>query len=235
MYFFTYLSRELRRRMRQAIFITLGLAVGVGLVITVTAASAGVQNAQADVLKGLYGVGTDITVTGKAPSAPNPNAKTGDGSGTRVGITMGPNGAQMCVNNKCTPLKDGYTIDNLTSTGNQPIAAGNVHKVAALDHVSAAVGGLLLTDNQTTISQNPSPPTSFTVDGTDTANSKLGPLSNAVLSSGRTFKAGDATANDAVVDKNYATANDLAVGKTIKVAPSKSEIAAVEATKALLA
>ena len=36
--FFTYLRRELRRRMRQGVFIALGLALGVGLVITVTAA-----------------------------------------------------------------------------------------------------------------------------------------------------------------------------------------------------
>jgi ABC-type dipeptide/oligopeptide/nickel transport system ATPase component len=35
--FITYLLRELRRRMRQAIFIAAGLALGVGLVITVTA------------------------------------------------------------------------------------------------------------------------------------------------------------------------------------------------------
>jgi hypothetical protein len=41
--FVTYLLRELRRRMRQAIFIALGLALGVGLVITVTAASDGVR------------------------------------------------------------------------------------------------------------------------------------------------------------------------------------------------
>src|SRR6266705_2744096 len=61
--FVTYLVRELRRRIRQAIFIALGLAVGIGLVITVTAASAGVKNSQAAVLHSLYGVGTDITVT----------------------------------------------------------------------------------------------------------------------------------------------------------------------------
>ena len=35
--FTTYLLRELRRRMRQSIFIALGLALGVGLVITVMA------------------------------------------------------------------------------------------------------------------------------------------------------------------------------------------------------
>ena len=51
--FFTYLWRELRRRMRQAIFIAIGLALGIGLVITVTAASTGVKNAQASVLHSL--------------------------------------------------------------------------------------------------------------------------------------------------------------------------------------
>ena len=65
--FFTYLGRELRRRMRQASFIALGLAVGIGLVITVTAASSGVKDAQGTVLHSLYGVGTDITVT-QAPT-----------------------------------------------------------------------------------------------------------------------------------------------------------------------
>src|SRR5215469_6840459 len=66
--FFTYLRRELRRRMRQAIFISLGLALGIGLVITVTAASAGVKDAQGTVLQNLYGVGTSATVT-TAPTA----------------------------------------------------------------------------------------------------------------------------------------------------------------------
>jgi putative ABC transport system permease protein len=65
--FFTYLRRELRRRMRQAILIAFGLAVGIGLVITVTALSAGVKNAQGTVLHSLYGVGTDVTVT-QAPA-----------------------------------------------------------------------------------------------------------------------------------------------------------------------
>jgi putative ABC transport system permease protein len=217
MFFFTYLARELRRRMRQAVFIALGLAVGVGLVITVTAASSGVQNAEAGVLKGLYGVGTDITVTGQPPSAPSPNAKTGQGSGNRTSITMGPNGAQMCVNNKCTPLKDGYTIDDLIDMSYSPVGASEVRKVAALSHVTAATGGLLLTDNQTTISQNPSPPTSFTVDGTDVSSSRLGPLSNAVLTSGRTFTRADSARNVALVDKGYATSKNLKAGGTMKI------------------
>jgi putative ABC transport system permease protein len=59
----TYLHRELRGRLRQALLIALGLGLGVGLVITVTAASAGVGNAGSTVLHSLYGIGTDLTVT----------------------------------------------------------------------------------------------------------------------------------------------------------------------------
>lgn len=214
MFFFTYLSRELRRRLRQAVFIALGLAVGVGLVITVSAASSGVQNAEASVLKGLYGVGTDITVTGQPPAAPQPGqAKPLNGTQ----IEMGPGGAQMCVNGKCHPLQNGVTLDNLVNVNYSPVSASEIAKVAALRHVTAAAGGLLLTDNQTTISQSPSPPTSFTVDGTDVSGSKLGPLSNAVLASGRTLTQADSTRNVALVDKGYATSHSLKAGGTMKI------------------
>ena len=75
MFFVTYLRRELRRRMRQAIFIVLGLALGVGLVITVTAASAGIKKAQSRELSGLYGAGTALTVTGGNPGRPTIQAQ----------------------------------------------------------------------------------------------------------------------------------------------------------------
>jgi hypothetical protein len=41
----------------------------VGLAVTVAAASAGVKKAKAGVLSSLYGVGTDVTVTGAASGA----------------------------------------------------------------------------------------------------------------------------------------------------------------------
>ncbi len=213
MFFFTYLARELRRRLRQAILIALGLAVGVGLVLTVTAASAGVRNAQAGVLKGLYGVGTDVTVSGGAIPAPSGTAVP---SGA-VQITITPNGAEMCSDGKCHSLKNGYTQSNVVPTTGW-VSATDVAKVAALHDVAAAVGGLLLTDNTITISETGgSPPSSFTVDGLDLANLKLGPVSNAVLSSGKMFTPADANKNVAVVDSDYATANNLKVGKTIKI------------------
>src|SRR3984885_11089088 len=88
--FFTYLGRELRRRMRQAVIIALGLALGIGLVITVIAASSGVKNAQGTVLHSLYGVGTDITVT-KAPTAGSGGpGGFGFSAGGRGGTTKRP-------------------------------------------------------------------------------------------------------------------------------------------------
>lgn len=225
MFFFTYLARELRRRLRQAIFIALGLAVGVGLVLTVTAAAKGVQNAQAAVLKGLYGVGTDITVT-KPPPAFNPNA-VGNG-GTRVSI--GPGGAQVCNNGKCH--SGAQSIDNLSSDGGGALSAATVADIARLHHVTAATGGLALNDRQLNIPANiGSPgsslpqPVSFSVQGTDIATAgKLGPLSDAALTSGRHFTAADADANVAVVDSNYARAHSLKVGKTITIDKTKFTI-----------
>lgn len=217
MFFLIYLSRELRRRSRQAIFIALGLAIGVGLVITVTAAATGVRNAQGAVLKGLYGVGTDITATGKARTSSDgggPGSASGSG-GTR--IMIGPNGAELCQNGTCRSLKDGYTIYTLSSDLYRPLAAASVAKVRGLPGVAAAAGGLVLADNQTTISQAPSAPTSCSVDGTDISQPRLGPLSNAVLSKGRTFTTADADRDVAIVDSGYAASAGLSVGQAMKV------------------
>ena len=137
---------------------------------------------------------------------------------------MGPNGAQMCVNGKCRSLKNGYTIDTLASSSYQPMNEKAATEIAALHGVAAAAGGLLLTDNRTTISQNPSPPTSFSVDGTDISQQKLGPLSDAVTKTGRTFKPADANKNVAVVDANYATSNGLKTGGTITIGGTKFTI-----------
>ena len=76
----TYLYRELRGRVRQALLIALGLGLGVGLVTTVGAASAGVSDAQGTVLRSLYGIGTDLTITKSGTPAAN-----GPGGGFQAG------------------------------------------------------------------------------------------------------------------------------------------------------
>jgi len=241
--FFTYLRRELRRRMRQAVFISLGLALGVGLVITVTAASNGVKNAQGTVLHALYGVGTDVTVT-KTPKAGSFTPGS-FGFGFRTGTNKRP--APGTKINDST-LAAGPTLASISSS--------SVSTVSGLKDVAAAAGGLTLTDR--TISgtvpainfngggsggggfggsgsggsgsgssggggQNfraNFTTNTFGVDGVDISGGELGPLSSGKLSSGRTFAASDASSDVALLDSSYATQNKLKVGSTIAIGNS---------------
>jgi putative ABC transport system permease protein len=221
-FFLRYLGRELGRRARQATVIAIGLALGIGLVITVSAAAAGVQNAQASVLHSLYGVGTDITVT-QTPKQGSAIA-AGKGVGGRISIQGGPGqNPTVCINGKC---KTGaQTLDNLFPANNAPISYSDVGKIAKLADVRAAAGGLVLNDNRVTVSStNFSPPTSFSVDGVDLAHENLGPLSSGRISSGRTFRTSDANSYVAVVDSDYATANKLKVGDDVTIAKHKFAI-----------
>jgi putative ABC transport system permease protein len=240
--FFTYLRRELRRRIRQAIFIALGLALGIGLVITVTAASSGVKNAQATVLHSLYGVGTDITVT-QAPTAGS-GGPTGFGFRGRVGNQTRPAAGTK------------IDIDNLTSIGQGTLAASSVTSIGKLTHVAGAAGALSLTDAVITgkipaINTSGGSGTgtgggfggaggggggsfrgnfkssSFTVSGVDLNTGALGPLSAAKLKSGRTFASADAAADVAVVNADYATQKKLSVGSTITVAKTSFTVVGI--------
>src|SRR5580693_1291257 len=236
--FFTYLRRELRGRTRQAVFIALGFALGIGLVITVTAAATGVKNAQGTVLKALYGVGTDVTVT-KTPTAGSFTPGS-FGFGFRTGTTNRP--------------AAGTKINTSTLGGSAtlaPISTSSVSTVAALHDVAAAAGGLTLNDRTlsgtvpainvnggggggggfggggggggSSTGQNfraNFATNSFTVNGVDLSAGELDPLSSGKLSSGRTFTSADASSDVAVVDANYAAQNKLTVGSTIAIGNS---------------
>lgn len=224
--FFTYLRRELRRRRRQASFIALGIAVGIGLVITVTAASTGVKNAQGKVLHALYGVGTDVTVT-QSPKA---------GSGAPAGFGFrGRSGASGGTK---------INADVLVNPSLGTLGSSAVTSISQLKHVSAAAGGLTLTDTKISgkipkFSSGGGAPSSgggggnfrgniktnsFTVSGVDLATAKVGPLSSGKLKSGATFSTSDAHSDVAVVDANYATQKKLAVGSTVTVAKTKFKV-----------
>src|SRR5271166_1057677 len=232
--FFTYLRRELRGRMRQATFIALGLALGVGLVITVTAASAGVKHAQGTVLHALYGVATDVTMT-TTPAAGSFTPGS-FGFGFRTGTAKRP--------------AAGTKIDTSTLAAGATLAsigASSVSTVANLHDVSAAAGGLTLNDRTlsgTVPAINTSgggggfgggggggsgggqsfranfTTSSFGVDGVDISGGELGPLSSGKLSAGRTFTNADSSSDVALVDVSYATQNKLSVGSTIAIGDS---------------
>src|SRR5580693_9401684 len=231
--FFTYLRRELRRRIRQAIFIALGLAVGIGLVITVTAASSGVKSAEGSVLKNLYGVGTDATVT-KNPTAGSFAAGRPSNFNFKSGSTV--------------------KIDTLTATRSLgSLDDSAVTTISKLKGVAAA-SGALTADSVNTTFKIPkfsggsgaggapsggtggfSGPGSFnsgntvSVDGVDLASSAqaLGPLSNGTLKSGRTLKSSDASSDVAVIDSSYAKSASLKVGSTVTIASTKFTVVGI--------
>jgi putative ABC transport system permease protein len=217
MFFVTYLRRELRRRMRQAVFVALGLALGIGLVVTVAAASAGVKKAQSGVLSALYGVGTDVTVTGPAVAPPAPGTQPSRNGQT---FQIGAGGAEICTNGKCVNAA-GHTVDQLFPPLTRPISASKVAVVAGLHDVAAAVGAIALTDNSFTVPKNAGAPggssDSFTVDGVDTAHAPVGPLAAATIGSGHSFIAADSDADVAVVDSGYAISNGLKAGSAITI------------------
>jgi ABC-type lipoprotein release transport system permease subunit len=234
--FFIYLRRELRRRMRQVIFISLGLAIGIGLVITVTAASAGVAQAQGQVLHSLYGVGTDITVT-KAPAANSGGpfgfrVRGGGGTGTGARPTRPAPGTK-------------FSRSVLLNRALGPISSSSVTSISGLHGVAAAGGALALTDLSisgtvpnvqagggggfgggggtgggggggggfaSSFSTN-----TFTVNGTQISAGEVGPLSSSKITSGRTFTSADANSNVAVIDSSYAKQNKLTTGSKISV------------------
>jgi ABC-type lipoprotein release transport system permease subunit len=217
--FITYLTRELRRRMRQTIFIAFGLALGVGLVITVMAASNGVSATQGTVLKSLYGVGTDVTVT-QAPTA-------GSGGGQRFNF-QGTNSGQKGTN---------VNRDILAGGGFGTIKSSAVTTVSDQKDVTAAVGSLTLNDLDLSgtfsqsggtggtggqgaggVAKGALSTSSFSVSGVDPSNDSLGPLSSGTITSGHAITTAEANDNVAVVDSNYAKSKNLKAGSAITVA-----------------
>jgi putative ABC transport system permease protein len=224
-----YLRRELRRRARQSSIIAIGLALGIGLVITVTALSAGVKNAQSTVLHSLYGLDTDITVS-QTPTA----GSFGAGGGGRFSFGGGSG----------TRPKAGTTIsiDTLTGTSLAALSDADVTTVSKLKNVAAASGGLTLTDTKSSFTvPNFSSgsgfgggggasshgtfkqPTTVSVDGVPVSGNgaALGPLSSAAKKSGASFTAADANSDVAVIDSSYAKSDNLKVGSTITLAKTK--------------
>ncbi|MFI6661606.1 ABC transporter permease [Streptomyces sp. NPDC050523] len=231
-----YLKRELGRRKKAALVIALGLALGIALVITVNSVSSGMTQAQDKVLKSLYGLGTDMTVT-KAQSAPT------------AGSSQGPNfrfGAKASGSSR-------QSSDRVMTQGGQALSSSLVGKVAAQQGVSAAVGAIAL--NVTKVdgsftqgkaktstsgsSQQGGPGgsgsgggsgqpqvqgggasfnvNSYSVAGVDVTDQGLGPLATSKITSGRTFTAAQTNAKVAVVSSSYAKSRKYKVGSTFKV------------------
>jgi putative ABC transport system permease protein len=214
MLLFTYMRRELRHRLRQTIFVVVGLAVGIGLVLTVSATSAGVRDAQGKVLTSLYGLGTDITVTKTVSDAQQQPSSGGttSGSARTVGV--------------------GQALDLLTPQGATSFDPSATAQVAKLKGVAAASAELALSDLKVPAAKSlPSgqmpTPTFINVDGVQPGHTNLGPLGQARLLSGRGFTSADTNADVAVVDSGYAAQNKIKVGSTITIAKTAFKVVGI--------
>jgi putative ABC transport system permease protein len=224
MFFVTFLKRELRHRMRQAVFVALGLALGIGLVVTVSASSAGVKKADADVLGSLYGIGTDVTVTPPASAcgAVVQGKCTHRPPGLKQSLKLLPNGqTEICQNGRCQNAA-GATFNKpallYSVTGWSSAAA-----VARLHDVAAATGGLVVTDTILSFAKSgqsggsPAQGSSLIYDGVDTGRPSLGSLSAGTITAGHSLTTADADSDVAVVDSGYAANDNLKVGSTTTV------------------
>jgi len=247
----TYLRRELAGRKKQTMIVAIGLAIAIALVIIVNALTAGVRDAQAQALESVYGVGTDLTVTGAA-------AEPGEGGGQRFdfGSEDGATEGDTTTLSQSTLMTDfmrgtldASVLDTVTSTDGVTAASGALsltNSTFSGELPSGGFGEQDATTESTAPTEGQAPPQggaggagggsfgvdSFTVLGIDPAVTSVGPLASVEVSDGRALDTDDAGALVALVDATYATANKIAVGDTIDVAGSDVEIVGIVASTA---
>ncbi|MFS0713323.1 ABC transporter permease [Microbacterium sp. 2P01SA-2] len=253
--YLTYLRRELSGRKKQTAIVAAGLAIAIALVIIVNALAAGVKDAQSAALAGVYGVGTDLTVSGSESQpgqggGPSFEFGGGDAQTDEDGATNLSQSRLMTDFRRGT--LDGSTVDAVAGTEGVAAAAGALSLTntnfdgelpqAPSDGVADDVQG----DGEAS-AQQPVPGEgqggpgggfgggsfdidSFTVLGVSADSSGIGPLSAVEVTDGRALAASDDGETRALVDATYATSENLAVGDTIDVGGTGVEIVGVVAS-----
>ncbi|WP_395244329.1 ABC transporter permease [Agromyces sp. MMS24-K17] len=248
--FFTYLRRELAGRRRQTAIIAIGMALAIALVMIVNSVSAGVRDAQASVLQSVYGVGTDLTVS----QTPTPPEEGGDGGGGPQRFEFGADDGTATTDGSTEVSQSRLTAGFGSSTfdasaldtvqGVDGVSAAS----AALSLNNISFSGELpdfqqrgATDQQggpSTDETQQQPPQggfdgaggsafdvdNFSVLGIDPSGDAVGPLSSVELAEGRGLEASDAGQAVVVLDADYATSAELAVGDTLNIGGTDFEV-----------
>ncbi len=248
--YWTYLRRELSGRKKQTAIVATGLAIAVALVIIVNALSAGVGAAQAQALESVYGVGTDLTVTGA-------QAKMEEGDRGGAQFDFDEDSGTTDEDGNTTLDQSQLTTDFMRGT----LESSTLDTVTAIDGVQSVAGALSLS-NTTFSGELPEMPSegstdgsteqqmpeqgeggegggfgggSFGVDSTsvlgiDPDDTSVGPMSAVSVSDGRALEASDAGTYVAVLDSTYATSSEVAVGDTIDLGGEDFEVVGIVAS-----
>jgi putative ABC transport system permease protein len=248
LFYVRYLLAELRRRWGRTFLTAAGLGVGVALVVATTAFSAGLKDAQDEVLAPLTGVGTDMTVTRPLTVDEDDSGFAGLSEEEREQLQEENGGGRIAFDELGEP-GERFENDSLVSGSQLSFSSDVIEDVSALSGVEQVTGSLTLTNMHTsgtvpdierdqgpTIVQAPEGGDpgggreifgninveQFTVTGIDASRSSLAPVSASQVTDGEFLD--DAEARAALVSTSYAEDQDLSVGDTIEVGGKKFTI-----------
>ena len=251
MFFLGYIASELRRRRGRTFLTALGLGVGVGLVVTVAALSDGLDKAQDKVLEPLTGVGTDISVT--RPLQIDQDAEGGGGGGPGFALGNLSDAERRRLQRENGPVRqdlrdlgepgEKFTDTNFTSGPQLSFAETRAAKVAGLDGVSDAAGGLTLslvtvtgTVPEDTLQQGVAPAPggapagppegidfdASSVSGVDPTHRDLGAVTAGQVTKGGWFSSGNE--REVLLNAGYAARKDLGVGDEVVLGDKRFEV-----------
>ena len=249
MFYLRYIAAELRRRKGRTILTALGLAVGVGLVVTVTALSRGLDDAQAEVLEPLTGVGTDMSVA-------RPITIDTEGGEAEFGIgpeSLSPKeqrqlqrengGPQVDLMNRGKPGEK-FTDQNFMTT-DLSFPEREADEVAALEGVEGVSGALTLNSIEVSgrVPEETGEPQIFragpggaegpesidinesSVTGLDARRSDLAPVTRGQVSEGRYLRSG--ATDEALVSLTYAEQEGIALGDDVEIGGRSFEVVGI--------
>ena len=244
MFSLRYIGAELRRRRGRTVLTALGLGVGVATVVAVAALSAGLDEAQSEVLEPLAGVGTDMSATrplvvseegGQEGFAIGPGAELSAKEQRRLERENG--GGRVALTNQGEP-GERFTDQNFMST-DLSFPEREVDSVAAIDGVEEAAPALTL--NSVTVSgkvperaetgepqlQIGGPPESIdfeqsSVTGVDVLSPELALVTPDRITQGHYLRAGEK--DGAIVTTAYAEQNGIELGDQVDVGGEKFDV-----------
>jgi ABC-type antimicrobial peptide transport system permease subunit len=239
MFYVRYLLAEIRRRRGRTALTAVGLAVGVGLVVIVGALSEGLDDAQAEVLEPLTGVGTDLSVS--RPLIVRDDAAAGGGAADPFSQLSEEEQRQLERENENHDAAFDYS--DLGEPG-QPFSRvsllstqlsfpdSEVARIRDLDGARDAVGsvtlralrveGVVPESGQVASPHGPGGGFEFsdlTISGVDVTEPGLAMVTPDQIAEGRYLSdTPEEARGEAVVDLAYARQNGIAVGDTTELA-----------------
>lgn len=252
MFYLRYLGAELRRRKGRTVLTAACLAVGIALVVAVTSLSAGLDDAQGEVLDPLTGVGTEMSVT-RPISIPDPSEGGGPGALSKKEqkqLEREGGGPPVALDDlgKAGSKFDTYQYRSTDLS----FPAAKTKQIDAVDGVESSAAGLTVDvthisgkvpeDTGTDAGGAPGGfpaaggaapaggPTSIdfesmSVSGVDVGNPDLGLVTSDQIVDGTYFKG--AGKGQAVLSQAYANENEFEVGDKVSVGKDELEVVGI--------